>query len=138
MAPTGSMVTNSSRGEVQLRQPRLACVLLGRRLDLGGELRVEVLFPLDGRDPALQLVDGRVARLQHPSTHPHLLVSRNARHPRVTRVLILLPPSEGKATARRGAPLDLARLSSPELTAAREAGARRPWRSSAARTPSAR
>ena len=31
-------------------------------------------------------------------------------------MLILLPPSEGKATARRGAPLDLAGLSSPELT----------------------
>ena len=35
-------------------------------------------------------------------------------------MLILLPPSEGKATPRRGAPLDLARLSSPELTPARE------------------
>jgi cytoplasmic iron level regulating protein YaaA (DUF328/UPF0246 family) len=35
-------------------------------------------------------------------------------------VLILLPPSEGKATPRRGARLDLARLSAPELTAPRE------------------
>ncbi len=35
-------------------------------------------------------------------------------------MLILLPPSEGKAAARRGAPLDLARLSSPGLTEARE------------------
>ena len=35
-------------------------------------------------------------------------------------MLILLPPSEGKATTRRGAPLDLTRLSSPELTRARE------------------
>jgi uncharacterized protein len=35
-------------------------------------------------------------------------------------VLILLPPSEGKATPRRGARLDLSRLSAPELTGARE------------------
>ncbi len=35
-------------------------------------------------------------------------------------MLILLPPSEGKATPRRGAPLDLGRLSSPELTVHRE------------------
>jgi cytoplasmic iron level regulating protein YaaA (DUF328/UPF0246 family) len=35
-------------------------------------------------------------------------------------VLILLPPSEGKATPRRGARLDLTRLSAPELTGARE------------------
>ena len=35
-------------------------------------------------------------------------------------MLILLPPSEGKATPRRGAPLDLSRLSAPELTSARE------------------
>ena len=35
-------------------------------------------------------------------------------------MLILLPPSEGKAAPRRGAPLDLARLSAPELTTARE------------------
>ena len=35
-------------------------------------------------------------------------------------MLILLPPSEGKATPRRGARLDLARLSAPELTDARE------------------
>jgi hypothetical protein len=37
-----------------------------------------------------------------------------------TPVLILLPPSEGKAAARRGKPLDLASLSSPSLTEARE------------------
>jgi cytoplasmic iron level regulating protein YaaA (DUF328/UPF0246 family) len=35
-------------------------------------------------------------------------------------VLILLPPSEGKATPRRGARLDLDRLSAPELTSTRE------------------
>ena len=35
-------------------------------------------------------------------------------------MLILLPPSEGKATPRRGAALDLDRLSAPELTPARE------------------
>ena len=35
-------------------------------------------------------------------------------------MLILLPPSEGKATPRRGASLDLSRLSWPELTATRE------------------
>ena len=35
-------------------------------------------------------------------------------------MLILLPPSEGKATPRRGARLDLSRLSAPELTTARE------------------
>ncbi len=35
-------------------------------------------------------------------------------------VLILLPPSEGKSVARRGKPLDLATLSGPELTPARE------------------
>jgi hypothetical protein len=34
-------------------------------------------------------------------------------------VLILLPPSEGKAVPRRGQPLDLASLSSPALTGAR-------------------
>ncbi len=36
------------------------------------------------------------------------------------RVLVLLPPSEGKAAGGRGAPLDLARLSSPALTPVRE------------------
>lgn len=36
-------------------------------------------------------------------------------------MLILLPPSEGKAAPARGKPLDLASLSSPGLTAAREA-----------------
>ncbi|MDN4173989.1 peroxide stress protein YaaA [Nocardioides sp. SOB77] len=35
-------------------------------------------------------------------------------------MLILLPPSEGKTAPRRGAPLDLAGLSSPVLTDARE------------------
>ncbi|MDN4161835.1 peroxide stress protein YaaA [Nocardioides abyssi] len=35
-------------------------------------------------------------------------------------MLILLPPSEGKTAPRRGAPLDLAALSSPVLTPARE------------------
>jgi cytoplasmic iron level regulating protein YaaA (DUF328/UPF0246 family) len=35
-------------------------------------------------------------------------------------VLILLPPSEGKATPRRGKPLALPELSFPELTTARE------------------
>ncbi|HEY0904187.1 MAG TPA: peroxide stress protein YaaA [Marmoricola sp.] len=34
-------------------------------------------------------------------------------------MLILLPPSEGKAVPRRGAPLDLTRLDLPELTEAR-------------------
>ena len=36
-------------------------------------------------------------------------------------MLILLPPSEGKKPPRRGLPLDLGRLSAPELTASREA-----------------
>ncbi|HEX8781296.1 MAG TPA: hypothetical protein VF728_09045, partial [Nocardioides sp.] len=35
-------------------------------------------------------------------------------------MLILLPPSEGKAVPTRGRPLDLATLGSPALTAARE------------------
>ncbi|WP_295658564.1 YaaA family protein, partial [uncultured Nocardioides sp.] len=35
-------------------------------------------------------------------------------------MLILLPPSEGKAVPRRGKPLDLPSLGSPVLTAARE------------------
>ncbi len=35
-------------------------------------------------------------------------------------MLILLPPSEGKATPRRGRPLDLATLSAPTLTRPRE------------------
>ncbi|MEL4357731.1 MULTISPECIES: YaaA family protein [unclassified Luteococcus] len=34
-------------------------------------------------------------------------------------MLVLLPPSEGKATTRRGRPMDLAALSLPELTGAR-------------------
>lgn len=36
------------------------------------------------------------------------------------RVLVLLPPSEGKTPARRGAALDLESLSFPDLTATRE------------------
>ncbi|QIG42802.1 peroxide stress protein YaaA [Nocardioides anomalus] len=35
-------------------------------------------------------------------------------------MLILLPPSEGKSSPRRGKPLDLTALSAPELTGARE------------------
>ena len=35
-------------------------------------------------------------------------------------MLILLPPSEGKAAARRGKPLDLDDLAFPALTGARE------------------
>jgi cytoplasmic iron level regulating protein YaaA (DUF328/UPF0246 family) len=35
-------------------------------------------------------------------------------------VIVLLPPSEGKTAPRRGKPLDLATLTLPELTAARE------------------
>ncbi|MDQ4052291.1 MAG: peroxide stress protein YaaA [Actinomycetota bacterium] len=35
-------------------------------------------------------------------------------------MLILLPPSEGKSSARRGKPLDLTTLTAPELTSARE------------------
>lgn len=35
-------------------------------------------------------------------------------------MLILLPPSEGKVTPRRGRPLDLTRLSAPELNPTRE------------------
>lgn len=41
--------------------------------------------------------------------------------PRVVRVLILLPPSEGKTSRRRGTPMRLDRLSTPELTPARSA-----------------
>lgn len=40
--------------------------------------------------------------------------------PRLAPVLILLPPSEGKTSARRGRPLDLGSLSFPELTPLRE------------------
>jgi uncharacterized protein len=38
----------------------------------------------------------------------------------VSRVLLLLPPSEGKTAPVRGRPLDLGSLSSPSLTSARE------------------
>jgi len=38
----------------------------------------------------------------------------------VQRVLVLLPPSEGKSVGGRGAPLELARLSHPALTPVRE------------------
>lgn len=49
-----------------------------------------------------------------------LALRRERGSPRVARVLILLPPSEGKTAPRRGKPLDLAALGSPVLTVARE------------------
>ena len=50
----------------------------------------------------------------------HLLASWAPTRPTLARVLILLPPSEGKSTPRRGRPLDLATLSTPALTPHRE------------------
>jgi cytoplasmic iron level regulating protein YaaA (DUF328/UPF0246 family) len=43
-------------------------------------------------------------------------------------VLILLPPSEGKTAPARGKPVDLSRLTFPQLTEAREALLRPQWR----------
>ena len=54
-------------------------------------------------------------------------------------MLVLLPPSEGKTAPRRGRPVDLAALSHPELTAAREAVLRAlPDRDALLRAPAAR
>ncbi len=50
----------------------------------------------------------------------HLGVGRVVLTPTLARVLILLPPSEGKSTPRHGRPLDLSTLSAPDLTRPRE------------------
>lgn len=50
---------------------------------------------------------------------PTLATPDDGALPTLARVLILLPPSEGKAAPRRGKPLDLDALASPSLTATR-------------------
>ena len=122
-------------GEVEVGHPWRGRVLLAGLLHLGRELRPHVQLLLDRGDAGPELVVRRVARLHHPSRHPHLLVLSMCGHPRVALVLILLPPSEGKATPRRGA---RARPRPDERSRAdrrARAGARRPRRRCARTTP---
>ena len=51
---------------------------------------------------------------------PSATATPGANRATLARVIVLLPPSESKATRTRGARLDLAKLSFPELTEARE------------------
>ncbi len=60
--------------------------------------------------PRHEVATGRIET--HDAADPALL-------PTLARVLILLPPSEGKSAPRRGKPLDLGSLSASELTATR-------------------
>ena len=78
----------------------------GRRLargllDLGREVGRDLQLGLDLRDPVAEGLRAHLVARAGPGP----LDSRTWHHPSVLRVLILLPPSEGKTAPRRGAPL---------------------------------
>ena len=115
-------------GAVEVGQPRAAAAARAaaastsvRELRRHVELVLDAAMPSRSASPsACSTFTTRLGTRIHPSVRSVRVSTR------VTPVLILLPPSEGKASPRRGRPLDLPGARLPGPRAAPRRGARRP------------
>ena len=84
------------------------------------DLRVRRVLTQGAQEQGGHAEHGRSSRSDEPQRDLRLSAGARGFAASVQRVLLLLPPSEGKAPGGRGAPLDLPRLSHPALTPVRE------------------